>query len=193
MDLVLIRHAQPIRIEDSDGPADPDLTDLGHRQAKAMADWMAQEHLDALYVSPMARARQTSAPLEEALGLEAAVVPGVQEYDASENSYIPMEELKADKEQWRRFVADQQREDMSSFASVVNSSLEELIANHRGHRIGVVCHGGVVNVWAANVLGLSSGMFFEPEYTSISRFIAASSGERSVMTLNESAHLRGLA
>ena len=192
MDLVLIRHAQPIRIEGAGGPADPDLTDLGGRQAKAMAGWLTEEHLDALYVSPMRRARQTAEPLEAAFGMTAGVVDGVQEYDAQADHYIPLEEVKADKDRWRAFVADHQIRDLSEFARTVVSSLEELIGRHRGQRIGVVCHGGVVNVWTAAVLGMEPRMFFEPAYTSINRYIAASSGERSVVSLNETAHLRGL-
>ena len=193
MELVLIRHARPIRIEDAGGPADPALTDFGHRQAKAMAELMVTEHFDALYVSPMQRARQTSAPLESGKGIEAVVVPGVAEFDADADHYIPMEEVKADKEMWRQFLDDHQANDMSGFAATVNESIEDLIAAHRGDRIAVVCHGGVINVWAAKVLGLEASMFFEPDYTSVNRFVAASSGERSIQSLNETGHLRGLA
>ena len=55
----------------------------------------------------------------------------------------------------------------------------------------MVCHGGVINGWAGHVLGLGPQMFFNPDYTSINRFRAASSGERSIVSLNETAHLRG--
>lgn len=192
MDLVLIRHARPERIEGATGPADPDLTDFGHRQAESMAKWVADEHFDALYVSPMARARQTAAPLEQALGLTAVVVPGVKEFDAEENHYIPMEDLKADKERWKSYLSNELQRDMSEFSNVVTASIEEVIQNHRGHRVGIVCHGGVINVWAAAVMGLGPTMFFNPDYTSVNRFAAASSGERSVVSLNETSHLRGL-
>ncbi len=192
MELVLIRHARPERIEDAGRPADPDLTDLGHRQADLMAEWLAAETFDAVYTSPMARARQTSAPLESRLGLTAGVVDGVQEFDADADHYIPMEDLKADKERWRRYLQGELAEDRSAFASTVVDSLEALIADHRGHRIAVVCHGGVINMWACRVLGLAPEMFFEPIYTSIHRFMAASSGERSVVSLNEVAHLRAI-
>lgn len=154
---------------------------------------MAVEPFDALYVSPMARARQTSRPLETAIGIEAGVVDGVREFDAEEHSYIPIEDLKADKERWRRYVQEQRDEDLSTFADTVIKSLEDIIDGHGGQRVAVVCHGGVINVWAAKVLGLGSSMFFEPNYTSVNRFLAASSGERSIVSLNETAHLRGLA
>jgi probable phosphoglycerate mutase len=192
MELVLIRHARPIRIEDAGGPADPALTDFGHRQAKAMAELMVTEHFDALYVSPMQRARQTAAPLESGKSMEAVVIPGVAEYDADADHYIPIEDVKADKAMWRKFIEEHQAGDMSSFAATVNASIEELIAAHRGDRIAIICHGGVINVWAANVLGLEASMFFEPDYTSVNRFVAASSGERSIQSLNETGHLRGL-
>ncbi len=181
-----------MRIENAGAPVDPELTDLGHRQALAMAEMMAAEHFDALYVSPMARARQTSKPLEVALGLDAGVVDGVQEFDAEDHSYIPIEDMKADKEMWRRYLEEQQAEDMSTFAETVVKSVEDIIGGHRGQRVAVVCHGGVINVWAAHLLGLGANMFFAPDYTSINRFAAASSGERSIVSLNETAHLRQL-
>jgi probable phosphoglycerate mutase len=42
------------------------------------------------------------------------------------------------------------------------------------------------------VLGLDVGNFFLPNYTSISRVAAARSGLRSIVSINESSHLRGL-
>ncbi len=192
MELVLVRHARPHRIEQAATAVDPDLTDLGHRQALAVARWLADESFDALYTSPMARARQTAAPVEEATGLVAGVVDGVQEYDADANHYIPIEDLKADRARWHAFLESNRTEDRSVFADTVVSSIENLITRHRGHRIAVVCHGGVINVWAAAVLGIGADMFFEPEYTSVNRFMAASSGERSIVSLNEVGHLRTL-
>jgi hypothetical protein len=47
-------------------------------------------------------------------------------------------------------------------------------------------------VYAGHVLGIDDPLFFLPGYTSISRVLAASSGERSIASLNETAHLRGL-
>jgi probable phosphoglycerate mutase len=188
-----VRHARPAQVIDAAGPADPALTEIGHRQARSLAAWLAGEAIDALYTSPMARATQTAAPLARLLGLEAVVVDGVREYDAADSSYVPIEVLRQDKEAWRRFLEEEAGIDRSEFGAEVVRSLERLIEAHRGQRIVVVCHGGVINVWAGHVLGLPLQLFFNPDYTSISRFMAASSGERSVVSLNESAHLRGAA
>ena len=76
----------------------------------------------------------------------------------------------------------------------LESLIQPLIDGHRGERIAVVCHGGVINAYLAHVLGLGGEMargFFYPNYTSIHRVAAASSGERSVVTINETSHLRG--
>jgi len=190
MDLVLVRHARPERIEDADGPADPPLTAVGHRQARAAAGWLAGEHWDAIYTSPMVRARETTAPLAALLGADPIVEDGVREFDAEESSYIPMEEMKQDKEAFQAWLAEEAERNRDAFAGEVIESLESIVAREKGKRVAVVCHGGVINIWAAHVLGIESGMFFEPDYTSIHRFLCSSRGHRSMVALNETAHLR---
>jgi 2,3-bisphosphoglycerate-dependent phosphoglycerate mutase len=191
MELILIRHARPERIENSDAPADPPLTELGHRQARAVAAWMAAEPFDALYTSPMQRARQTAAPLAALLGVEPVVEKGVREYDDLAPSYIPLEDLKQDKEAWRAWLVEEAATDREDFRYEVVETLERICTEHRRQKVVVICHGGVINIWASHVLGLGDQMFFEPTYTCVNRFLAASSGERSVVSLNETAHLRG--
>ena len=70
--------------------------------------------------------------------------------------------------------------------------MEKLIERFPGKRIVAVCHGGVINGYMTHILGIPdpSG-FFYPNYTSIHRVAAARSGERSVLSLNETCHLRG--
>ncbi|MBA3281892.1 MAG: histidine phosphatase family protein [Acidimicrobiia bacterium] len=68
MELLLIRHAQPEWVRDGLNVVDPPLTELGHRQARRLAGAMVGELLDEVMVSPLARARQTAAPVLEALG-----------------------------------------------------------------------------------------------------------------------------
>ena len=72
----------------------PPLSELGHRQAAAAAAWLADETFDALYASPLLRARQTAAPIAEAHGLEIQIEDGIAEYDRQSEAYIPIEEVK---------------------------------------------------------------------------------------------------
>jgi 2,3-bisphosphoglycerate-dependent phosphoglycerate mutase len=190
MELLLIRHALPVRIDEGsvEGPADPALAEVGHAQAQAVAEWLAEEKVDAIWCSPMRRARETAAPLASRLGLEVTVEEGIAEYDREAASYIPVEELKAANDP--RWYEVPERPD--HFQGVVVEAIERIVEAHPGQRVAVVCHGGVINVYTGHVLGIDDPLFFLPGYTSISRVLAASSGERSIASLNETAHLRGL-
>lgn len=190
MELIIVRHGRPERVEGVANGADPALTDIGLRQAEEMATWLSSEPIDALYVSPMLRARQTSAPLERELGLRASVVPGVREFDAAESAYIPMEELKQDREAWRAWLASERETPRDQFHETVRTAIGQIVADHRGQRIVVVCHGGVINSIAADVLGLTDSLFFGPDYSSINRFQYSSAGHKSIVSLNDIGHLR---
>jgi probable phosphoglycerate mutase len=196
MDLVLIRHGLPVKLQTEDGtPADPPLAELGHAQAAAVAGWLEVEHIDRIYSSHLRRAHQTAMPLAELHGLEVEIEPRVAEYDRDSETYIPLEELKrTDYAVWRDFMKRGYPAgmDLEDFRRDVIAGIEDIIADNSGRRVVVVCHGGVINTWASHVVGLGFKLFFDPFYTSVNRFLAAGSGERSVGSLNETAHLRGL-
>lgn len=196
MDLILIRHGLPIRHQTDDGsPADPPLSDEGSAQAEAVAEWLATEPLDRVYVSPMRRARETAAPLLKRKGMTAETEPRVAEFDRDADHYIPLEELKrTDYPAWRSFMEGGYERDpgFETFCTEAVAALEDITRRHPGERVAVVCHGGVINVWAGVVLDLGPRLFFQPGYTSINRFRSARSGQQSVVSLNEQAHLRGL-
>ena len=196
MELVLIRHAEPVRIASGDvtGPADPGLTERGTEQARRLADWLAVERVDAIVSSPLRRARETAAPLGAALGLEPIVVEGISEYDAHSDEYIPIEELRALKDdRWQATIegrwADVGGVDPVEFQARVVPAIDELIGGHPGQRVAAFSHGGVVNVYLAHVLGMHRLLWFHPEYTSISRVHASRDGVRSIASVNETAHL----
>jgi len=194
MELIIIRHGLPLRVEKKDNtPADPELSETGKNQAKKLAQWLKNEKLDAIYSSPMMRAKMTAQPLAETQGLEIQIEPGVAEFDVKSSSYVPMEELKAtDYERWKELVDGgfEDHYDLDAFRKKVVDCLEKIIAENRGKRVAVICHGGIINSFAAYILGIEKHMFFAPEYTCINRFMAASSGTKSVVSLNESGHLR---
>jgi probable phosphoglycerate mutase len=194
VELLLIRHALPLRIENEDGtPADPPLSDTGRAQANALADWFEHDAIDRIVASPLQRARETADPLAECRGLAVEIEPGVAEFDAGSARYIPLEELKEiDYERWQAFVTGGYGEDRDivAFSETVVTSLERIIRRNPGGRVAVFCHGGVINCWAAHVLGLAPQLFVDAMYTSVSRFFAAGTGARSVASLNEFAHLR---
>ena len=186
MELLLIRHARPLRAESVDGPADPGLSPLGWRQAEALATWLVPEELDAIYTSPMRRAVETATPVAEALGLTVTADDALAEYDADAMAYIPIEELRAAGDPRWMDVPD----DIAGFQSRVVGGVDRLAAAHPSQRVALICHGGVINVVVSAVLGVGPQMLFLPAYTSISRLLVASTGQRSLASLNETGHLR---
>ena len=197
MELLLIRHALPVRRELASGAADPELSADGRAQAEHLATYLSSEHLDAIYASPLQRARQTATAVAAHHSLEVQIRDGVAEFDRLSSDYIPTEELKAANDpRYHAMIAgewDTDEESSTEFRSRVVSSIEELVEAHPSQTIAVVCHGGVINSYLCHVLGLASpgGGFFYPNYTSINRIAAARGGIRSVVTINETSHLRG--
>jgi probable phosphoglycerate mutase len=74
----------------------------------------------------------------------------------------------------------------------VNEALDDWTAQHRGERVAVFCHGSVVNVYAARVLGVADPVFLEAGFASGHRFLVSRDGTRSVRSLNETAYLCSL-
>src|SRR5690348_76694 len=112
MDLLLIRHAEPVRIEDAEGPADPTLHERGHRQAALLAAWLAGERLDAIWASPMRRACETADAVAVAHALKVEVDDELAEFDREAVSYIPFEELRATKDERFLAMAEDRLEDL---------------------------------------------------------------------------------
>lgn len=194
MELLIIRHGLPVRIDDAGGPADPELSEQGHLQAKRLADWLRHDRIDAIYTSPMRRAVQTTAPLAEVFGLEPVVDDELAEFDRGQHFYVPLEELKASGDpRYEQLMKGEYAEEVDpfTFREVVTVAVERVIEANRGGTVAIVCHGGVINAYASHVLGLDFPLFFQPHYTSVNRFLASSAGHRSVASLNEVGHLYG--
>jgi probable phosphoglycerate mutase len=187
MDLVLIRHGLPERREDT---ADPPLTAEGRDQAERVARLLSGEMIDGVFSSTMIRAIQTAEPYAAVSGLPIQEREGIVEFDRGTGQYVPMEVLKRDDyEAWKAFVSGGYQMDINTFQKAVVDTLEDIIATNPSRTIAVFCHGGVINVWTAHILGMAPRLFFEPGYASIHRYLCARSGQRNLVSLNERAHL----
>jgi probable phosphoglycerate mutase len=191
MQLLLIRHGLPVR---SDETSDPPLSAAGHWQAARVAEHLAEEDVHAVFASTMRRAIQTAEPFATAAGHELQVREGIVEYDRETGVYVPMEELKRDDyPRWKAFVEGGYGVDIAGFQKLVVETLEEVVEANPGRNVAVFCHGGVINVWTAHVLGMPPRLFFEPAYASVHRYLCARSGQRNLVSLNDVGHLRGAA
>jgi broad specificity phosphatase PhoE len=87
MRLILIRHGQtPANVDgvlESTVPG-PGLTELGSEQAQQLVGALADQQIDALYVSTMVRTHLTAAPLADARGLAPIERAGLREIAAGD-------------------------------------------------------------------------------------------------------------
>jgi len=82
--LYIIRHGDPIYETDS-------LTERGFNQAQALSKRLVASGIDAIYCSPLGRAKLTAEPTAKALGLEIMIEEWMSE-DLAWNSFSAMDE-----------------------------------------------------------------------------------------------------
>ena len=94
--LVLVRHGETIWHAENRyaGRSDIPLTQLGLRQAEALAAWAPTAGLHAVWSSPLSRARLTAEPVAAALGTLLQIEPGLVEIDFGEAEGRSPEEMQ---------------------------------------------------------------------------------------------------
>ncbi len=128
------------------GQADPPLSTLGRRQARAAADRLGT--VDAIVSSDLDRALTTAAIIAEALGVGPVLVePRLRERSAGEWSGLTRAEIE---EGWPGYLAEHRRppgfEPDASLLERTRAALDDLEAANPGAELLVVTHGGVVYV-----------------------------------------------
>lgn len=207
-EIYLIRHADAIPEAEDLRPGDYDaqnLSVLGRKQSEALAERLRSTHFDALYASPLGRARQTAEPLAAALGVPVETVPDLREIElgaigpALPEGAIPAEMAAHLRDRLRAIALTAAStgywssipgsEPAAAFRARVVGAHDRLAARHPGGRIACFSHGGTINVYAAAVLGLDRDFFFPVANTSIS-IVRVKGDQRVLLTLNDVCHLR---
>ena len=178
--ILLARHGQtdfnapPVRIQ---GQLDPPLNETGRRQARELADEVADAGLRALYMSDMLRARQTAEIVAERVELEPIVEPRVRECDWGSWQGMLVDDIAREQpERWQAWTCAGE-----SFRFPDGESLAEHMARTTAAlddmRLGalpalVVCHGGTIRVAIASrdPRGLDGYHDFRPRNGQLVRF-----------------------
>ncbi len=179
-ELLLVRHAEvEARYQGVfGGRIDMDLSPRGREQAVTLAGYLRQKPYDALYASPMKRVQQTVAPLAVNGAPKPIIVPELREVDFGDWTGLGWEEVQA-KFQVSAFSWLEQLE-CGAIANAecgedLRDRLEPCLAqirqNHTGQVVVVACHGGVIRVFLALLLGLplSKMSAFEIDYASVTQ------------------------
>ncbi|MEY2600094.1 MAG: Phosphoserine phosphatase 1 [Verrucomicrobiota bacterium] len=155
---------------------DMELSPLGHIHGRAVAEWFEKSALDAIYVSPMVRARQTAAPLLKAFGMEGRVREALREVDFGDWTGFGWAEVQerfgVEAYDWLEVLENggiPNGECADRLRARVGPELERILEENAERSVAVVCHGGIVRVALALLLGqpLSHMAHFNVDYGSI--------------------------
>lgn len=207
-EIYLIRHADalPAANEVADGGYDDQaLSELGRRQAEALAASIREVPLAAIYSSPIGRARETAAAVAAATGLEVRIEPEWREVELGPigpalNSGISQEELSrllkrrlaeiaAVAVTTGRWDSIPGSEPSAQLRARLTAAAHRLARQHRGERIAMVSHAGSINAYLAALLGLANDYFFPAANTSIS-IVRVKDQRHMLLALNDVHHLR---
>jgi broad specificity phosphatase PhoE len=156
MELLIVRHGESVGNAEGrmQGQRDYPLSEVGEHQAALLGRWLSSQGFafDAVYSSPLTRARSTALALTTALGLpEAELAPELSELHAGGLQGLTRAEMGAAfpsfLDRGLSQLGDFAEYGGESYADVqlrVRSLVERWHARHRqpAHRILAVAHGG---------------------------------------------------
>ncbi len=197
--LYLVRHGETTynaegRIQ---GQSDAPLSELGHRQSRAVAEALATTAIEAIYSSPLRRARESAAPIAERLGLTVRTDPRLMELDAGLFEGRLRSELAtqyaAELARWLGGDDDFAIPGGESRRQLAQRGCEALRAiAAAGHRQTViVTHGGLLSASLRTLLSLPQPLPpFSLQNGSITRVAVDGRGQFALVSLNDIEHLR---
>ncbi|HKP44429.1 histidine phosphatase family protein [Mycobacterium sp.] len=192
MQLLLIRHALPLRSEPGQG-SNPDLSAEGIEQAKRLPDALARFPITRLVSSPQRRSMQTAQPVADALGLSIEIDERLAEYDRDMEHYIPIEQIAAEfPEELARLASGHlpSSVDEAAFLSRINAGIRDLAAvGDHDDTVAVFTHGGVINGLLHTILGTEKVLCVNVDYAGVTRLLSSREGNLYVAAVNGTEHV----
>ena len=196
--IFLVRHAAHDRVDRVLCGRMPGvgLGEAGRRQAEALARRFADAAVDAVWTSPLDRARETAEPIAGRLGLPVRTSDGLAEIDFGAWTGLPFDALRDDP-RWRRWneargserppPGESMGESMGEAQARASIEVERARAEHPDGRVVLISHGDVIKAVLAGVLGLplDAHARFEISPASVSA-LAMWEGGGKVLSMNES-------
>lgn len=161
--IMLIRHgATTLSAEDRfAGATDVDLSDEGRRQARCLAERLADDKIAAVYASPMKRTRETAAILATPHGLEPVIDAGLREIDHGRWEQLTRKEVETKlPEEYASWEADPftfAPEGGESGLNVMARALpviRSIVVKHPTETVAVVSHKATIRLLLCTVLGI---------------------------------------
>jgi probable phosphoglycerate mutase len=201
-ELLLIRHGEsqpaypgrPFPL--TDGRADPELAPEGAAQAELVAQRLAGQRIDAIYVTSLRRTAQTAAPLAARLGLVPNVERQLREVGLGDWEGGRYRQMVAENDPVAQRMWAEERWDVipgaepgAEFAARVRGAIERLAATHPDQRLAVFTHGGVIGQALALAARSRLFAFTGADNGSISHLVVAGDWW-TIRGFNDTAHLK---
>ncbi len=200
MRLIIIRHGESEwnRIGRYQGQADAPLSELGTRQASALANRLRNEPIDAIFTSPLQRARSTAeAVAQHHAATPFTVEPALLEIDHGDWQGMLTDEVIArygpGLAEWRLHPTRAQMPNGESFSNILKRVLdlkERLCADYAERNVLVSTHDVVVKILVADALGMDMDRINRIWVTNASiSVIEYGDGMPYLVSLSEACHL----
>lgn len=165
MRLIIVRHGESEwnRIGRYQGQLDAPLSQLGLRQAEALAERLRDEPLDRIFTSPLQRAARTAAAIaRHHPDLPFETEPALLEINHGDWQGLMSDQViaryAAGLREWRAHPTRAQMPGGESFSNILKRVLdfkEQLCVEHQGANILVSTHDVVVKILVADALGMN--------------------------------------
>ncbi|WP_343601594.1 histidine phosphatase family protein [Mycobacterium sp.] len=192
MQLLLVRHALPLRSDHGQG-SDPELSAQGRAQVARLPAALARFPVSRVVSSPQRRAIQTAEPVAAARTLAVDVDDRFAEYDRDLPAYVPIEQIREENPQeWARMAEGHlpSSVDEAGFRARVGAGISDVVAAaDPDDSVAVFSHGGVINVVLHEILGTKRLLSFPIDYASVTRLLFSRSGQPTVAAVNGTEHV----
>jgi probable phosphomutase (TIGR03848 family) len=141
------------------------LADVGHQQAQRAADRIAElKTVDAIYASPLERARETAAPIGVARGMKVQVDKGLLECDFGEWTGAELKKLMKLPEWGTVQRAPSQftfpgGESFNAMQTRIVTAIDRLRVKHAGGVVVCVSHADPIKAAVAHAMGTHIDLF----------------------------------
>jgi alpha-ribazole phosphatase len=175
----LIRHAATESMEGRCyGWHDVPLSQDGINQARNLARRLARNRLDAMYTSPLLRARETARILAEPHDVSVQIIQELAEIHFGDFEGLSYEEIQARfpeiYQQWMNqptVVRFPNGEDFPGLQRRTLAALNSILISNIGKSVAAVAHAGVVRILLADALGIPNSHIFRlaQDYAAVNR------------------------
>lgn len=204
MRMIIVRHGESEwnRIHRYQGQADAPLSELGLRQAEALAERLKNESIDYIYSSRLQRAARTAqsiATYHNSVPFEYADELLEIDHGEWQGKFVDeiIEHYSDGLREWREHPTRSQMPGGESFSNVLKRTMdfqERVYATHKDQTILVSTHDVIVKILVADALGMHMDRINRIWVTNASISVLEYSSELPyLVSLSEACHLGTLA